>query len=78
MGKTHLSFYGRKTMLVLTRGLKQQIVIGDQLVVVTVLEVKGGRVRLGIEAPADVAIRRMEIADPSEHKEPGNLLVTER
>lgn len=29
-------------MLVLTRGLKQKIVIGDQLVTVTVLEVKGG------------------------------------
>lgn len=52
-------------MLVLTRGLKQQIVIGDQQVVVTVLEVKGGRVRLGIEAPPEVAIRRMEIADPA-------------
>ena len=63
-------------MLVLTRGLKQQIVIGDQLVVVTVLEVKGGRVRLGIEAPSDVAIRRMEIADPSEQKESGHLLMT--
>ena len=70
MGKTHLSFYGRKTMLVLTRGLKQQIVIGDQLVVVTVLEVKGGRVRLGIEAPSDVAIRRMEIADSSQQQQP--------
>ena len=53
-------------MLVLTRGLKQQIVIGDQQVIVTVLEVKGGRVRLGIEAPADVAIRRMEISKPSQ------------
>ena len=39
-------------MLVLTRGLKQQIVIGDQRITVTVLEVKGGRVRLGIDAPA--------------------------
>lgn len=57
-------------MLVLTRGLKQQIVIGDQLVVVTVLEVKGGRVRLGIEAPSDVAIRRMEIADSSQQQQP--------
>ncbi len=57
-------------MLVLTRGLKQQIVIGDQLVVVTVLEVKGGRVRLGIEAPSHVAIRRMEIVDPSGHQKP--------
>lgn len=65
-------------MLVLTRGLKQQIVIGDQLVVVTVLEVKGGRVRLGIEAPADVAIRRMEIADPNQHHEVGDTLVTSK
>ena len=57
-------------MLVLTRGLKQQIVIGDQQVIVTVLEVKGGRVRLGIEAPSDVVIRRMEIADQSQQHEP--------
>jgi len=65
-------------MLVLTRGLKQQIVIGDQLVVVTVLEVKGGRVRLGIEAPADVAIRRMEVADPNQHHEASDTLVTSK
>ena len=63
-------------MLVLTRGLKQQIVIGDQQVIVTVLEVKGGRVRLGIEAPSDVAIRRMEIADPSEQKNPEHFELT--
>lgn len=49
-------------MLVLTRGLKQKIEIGDRMVTVTVLEVKGGRVRLGIEAPNDVSIRRMELA----------------
>lgn len=48
-------------MLVLTRGLKQKIEIGDQLVTVTILEVKGGRVRLGIEAPESVSIRRMEL-----------------
>jgi carbon storage regulator len=52
-------------MLVLTRGLKQQIVIGDQQVIVTVLDVKGGRVRLGIEAPADVSIRRIEVDVPA-------------
>ena len=51
-------------MLVLTRGLKQQIVIGDQQIIVTVLEVKGGRVRLGIEAPPEVAVRRKELLDP--------------
>lgn len=48
-------------MLVLTRGLKQKVVIGDQLVTVTILEVKGGRVRLGIEAPESVAVRRHEV-----------------
>ena len=51
-------------MLVLTRGLKQQIVIGDQRITVTVLEVKGGRVRLGIDAPADVTVRRKELLEP--------------
>lgn len=45
-------------MLVLTRGLKQQIIIGEQKIIVTILEIKGGRVRLGIEAPQDVTIRR--------------------
>ena len=50
-------------MLVLTRGLKQQIVIGDQQITVTVLEVKGGRVRLGIEAPPEVAVRRKELVE---------------
>ena len=50
-----------EVMLVLTRGLKQKIEIGDRMVTVTVLEVKGGRVRLGIEAPADVVIRRHEL-----------------
>lgn len=54
-------------MLVLTRGLKQQIVIGDQKITVTVLEVKGGRVRLGIEAPPEVAVRRKELVDSMEH-----------
>ncbi|MBC8117438.1 MAG: carbon storage regulator [Candidatus Saccharimonas sp.] len=53
-------------MLVLTRGLKQQIVIGDQQITVTVLEVKGGRVRLGIEAPPDVAVRRKELLEPKQ------------
>ena len=50
-------------MLVLTRGLKQKIEIGDHLVTVTVLEVKGGRVRLGIEAPDSVSIRRLELLE---------------
>jgi len=53
-------------MLVLTRGVKQKIEIGNRMVTVTVLEVKGGRVRLGIEAPESVSIRRQELIAPHE------------
>ncbi len=48
-------------MLILTRGAREQIVIGDNLVVVTVLEVKGDRVRLGLEAAKTVHIARGEL-----------------
>jgi len=48
-------------MLVLTRGIRQQIHINGQEVVVTVLDVKNGRVRLGIEAPTSVSVRRQEV-----------------
>src|SRR5262245_45078867 len=51
-------------MLVLTRKPQQQIQIGNRRITVTVLEVRGGRVRLGIEAPEDVTIRRREIKLP--------------
>ena len=64
-------------MLVLTRGLKQQIVIGDQLITVTVLEVKGGRVRLGIDAPPEIAVRRKELLDPKPQNLELDLAMTE-
>lgn len=47
-------------MLVLTRAVGDRIVIGGT-VVVTVLYCRGGRIRLGIEAPEDVAVVREEI-----------------
>ena len=47
-------------MLVLTRRLNQSIVIGDD-VEVTVIEVRGDQVRLGVSAPRDVAVHRKEI-----------------
>jgi carbon storage regulator len=47
-------------MLVLTRRAKQSVMIGDD-VVVTVLEVRGDQVRLGIEAPRSVAVHRDEV-----------------
>lgn len=48
-------------MLVLSRKAGQKISIGDHITVV-VLECMSGRVRIGIQAPPDVAIHREEIA----------------
>ena len=47
-------------MLVLTRRPNQSIVIGDGIVV-TVLEVRGDQVRIGIQAPRDVDVHREEV-----------------
>lgn len=49
-------------MLVLTRKAKQQIQIGPY-VTVTILQVKGQSVRVGIEAPRDVCVLRTELAE---------------
>ena len=49
-------------MLVLSRKKGEQIVI-DGNIVLTVVEVRGDKVRLGIEAPRDVSIHRQEVAD---------------
>lgn len=48
-------------MLVLSRKTGERIAIGDA-VVVTVLRLSGGRVRLGITAPADISVLRTEVA----------------
>ncbi len=47
-------------MLVLTRRPGESIVVGDNIVV-TVIEIKGGQVRIGIDAPRDVDVYREEI-----------------
>ncbi|MDO5579522.1 MAG: carbon storage regulator CsrA [Planctomycetia bacterium] len=47
-------------MLVLSRYKDQSIYIGDDIVI-TVVDVRGDRIRLGIEAPADVPVHREEI-----------------
>ncbi len=46
-------------MLVLSRKLGEKIFIGDQICI-TVVDIDRGKIRLGIEAPRDVAIYRQE------------------
>lgn len=48
-------------MLILTRRNAESLVIGDGEITITVLGVKGNQVRLGINAPKDVAVHREEI-----------------
>ncbi|MEE3235476.1 MAG: carbon storage regulator CsrA [Candidatus Latescibacterota bacterium] len=47
-------------MLVLTRKSGESIVIGSDIRL-TVLEIQGRQIRLGIEAPSDVAVHRGEV-----------------
>lgn len=47
-------------MLILTRRANERIMIGDTIVI-TVLAIRSGQVRLGIEAPAAVPVHREEI-----------------
>jgi carbon storage regulator len=47
-------------MLVLSRRPNESIVINDKIVI-TVIEIRGDKVRLGIEAPRDVPVHRSEV-----------------
>ena len=49
-------------MLILSRRIGETIVI-DQNIQIKVLDVKGGQVRIGVEAPRGVAVDRLEIAE---------------
>ncbi len=47
-------------MLVLTRKKNEVIVIGDNITI-TVVEIRGDKVRIGIDAPKEVTVHRMEV-----------------
>ncbi|MFT5692422.1 MAG: carbon storage regulator [Oceanicoccus sp.] len=49
-------------MLILTRRIGESLIIGDD-VKITVLAVKGNQVRVGVDAPKEVAVHREEIYD---------------
>ena len=47
-------------MLVLSRQRDESIVIGDN-VVVTIVDIRGDKVRLGIDAPGEIPVHRQEV-----------------
>lgn len=57
-------------MLILTRRVGETLMIGDR-VTVTVLGVKGNQVRLGINAPKELAVHREEIFQRLQAQEAG-------
>lgn len=56
-------------MLVLSRRKQESIVINDDIVV-TVVEIRGDKVRLGIVAPRDVPVHRSEVYQAIHGKKP--------
>ncbi len=56
-------------MLVLSRKKNESIVINNDIVV-TVVEIRGDKVRLGIVAPKEVPVHRQEVFDAIHGKEP--------
>ena len=47
-------------MLVLSRKKDEKIIIGDKITIM-VIEIRGDKVRLGIDAPKDVTVHRQEV-----------------
>jgi carbon storage regulator len=65
------SYYGDERsceMLVLSRHKGEQIRIGDD-VTITVIEIRGDNVRLGIDAPKEVAVHRQEVYEAIQREE---------
>ena len=58
-------------MLILTRRVGESVMIGND-VTVTILGVKGNQVRVGINAPKNVAVHREEIYERIKREQQGN------
>ena len=56
-------------MLVLSRKKNESIIINDNITV-TVIEIRGDKIRLGIEAPKDVSVHRREVYEAIHGSDP--------
>jgi carbon storage regulator len=61
-------------MLVLTRKKFESIVIGDTLIEVVVVEIRGDQVKLGINAPKSIPVHRREVYEAIERNRIRNLI----
>ena len=57
-------------MLVLSRKKDEKIVIGDNITIM-IIEIRGDKVRLGIEAPREVTVHRQEVYETIKREEQG-------
>jgi len=57
-------------MLVLSRRRDESIIIGDNITI-TIVEIRGDKVRLGIDAPKEVPVHRREVYDAINREEGG-------
>lgn len=55
-------------MLILTRRIGETLMVGDDITV-TVLGVKGNQVRIGVNAPRDLAVHRQEVYERIRHED---------
>jgi len=58
-------------MLVLSRHRDESIMIGDD-VVITIVDIRGDKVRLGIKAPQEIPVHREEVFDAIKRANPDN------
>ena len=49
--------------MVLSRKVGEQIVLGNGLIVVTVVDIRDDKVRIGIDAPIEMSVHRREVQD---------------
>lgn len=62
-------------MLVLSRQKDESIMIGDNIVI-TIVDVRGDKVRLGIEAPIEIPVHRQEVYEAIQRENARNATTT--